>query len=96
MGLGPSLTLEEHGGVQARVVALKWSEEDSLKFCLGHRTDMKHLQNVIIWGNLEGLLGDALLRKAKQSNSNRHSIFLFLNPMTNTQSWHQCFQNQMF
>lgn len=62
-GLGPSLTLEEHGGVQARVVALKWSEEDSLKFCLGHRTDMKHLQNVIIWGNLEGLLGDALLEK---------------------------------
>ena len=41
VGLGPSLTLQEGGGAQARVVALKWSEEDSLKICLGDRTDMK-------------------------------------------------------
>ena len=45
------------------MVALKWSEEDSLKICLGDSTDMKYLQNVIIRGNLEGLGDDALLEK---------------------------------
>lgn len=55
VGLGPSLTLQEGGGAQARVVALKWSEEDSLKICLGDRTDMKYLQNVIIGGTWRDL-----------------------------------------
>lgn len=57
------LGTQSHPGIQARVVALKWSGEDSLQFCLGNRTDMKHLQNVLIWGTLEGLSGDALPEK---------------------------------
>lgn len=57
MCLELSFTLEEDGGVQARMVSLKWSEEDSLKICLGDRTDMKHLQNVIIWGEFGKTLG---------------------------------------